>query len=667
MPELSEPHRAILRAVCDTFVPSLSRPEDPDGFWARAASDVGADQGVADLIATLPDVESAGLTMLLDALAGQGFMTASQLSREQLLRNVALASREAAGGVGALCALTMFFTYGGVDPATGQNPNWKTFGYPGPQAPPPADRPRPIQPLVPDGDLILEADAVVVGSGAGGGVIAGRLAEQGLKVVVLEAGGAFQEADFPAVELWAYQNLYYRGGPVPTADQNISMQAGAGLGGGTTINWTNCLRPKSWVRAQWAAEHGLDDVDTPAFDAHVDAVWERLGVTDACSDLNGPQERMQAGAEKLGWSFVRTTRNADPATYDPDTAGYMGFGDQSGSKQSTARTFLVDAVRHGADIVCDCRADRVLVQDGRAAGVEATYTDRATGATSAVTVRAAQVVVACGALESPALLLRTGIGGPAVGKHLRLHPCTATFGIYAEDQKAWWGPPHAGLIDEFANASGDGYGFLIEGVQYTTAVSASAIPFTTAREHKQALADFPYAATFIGLLRDHGGGSVTIDEQGEAVHHYALDSSEVDVANTRKAVEAQIRCHVAAGAHTVHLLATGMPTWRRGDDLDAFLARVARVPLRAGGMRMFAAHQMGSCRMGTDPADSVADPRGELHDTPGVWIGDTSAFPTCSGTNPMITVMALSHRTADHIAEAAGAGLPSAATQEALA
>jgi choline dehydrogenase-like flavoprotein len=124
---------------------------------------------------------------------------------------------------------------------------------------------------------------------------------------------------------------------------------------------------------------------------------------------------------------------------------------------------------------------------------------------------------------------------------------------------------------------------------------------------------------------------------------------------TRRALDAQVRLHAAAGAHQIMALAATVPTWHSGDDLDQFIARVQRTPLRAGGMRMFAAHQMGTCRMGVDPATSVADPTGELHDTPGVWIGDTSAFPTASGTNPMITVMALAHRTAENLASASGA------------
>jgi choline dehydrogenase-like flavoprotein len=495
----------------------------------------------------------------------------------------------------------------------------------------------------------------VVGSGAGGGVIAGTLARQGLKVVVLEAGGYYAEADFNQSELWAYQHLYWRGGPQVTTDMNVSLQAGACLGGGTVVNWTNALKTKPWVREQWAREHGLEDVGTDDWDRHVDAVWQRLTVNDECSDLNVPNALMRAGADALGWRFTLTNRNTDRERYDPATAGYMGFGDQSGAKQSTMRTYLQDAADAGAEILVHTFATRILAEGGRAAGVEARYGDPLTGASASVTVRAPHVVVAAGALESPALLLRSELGGPAVGKHLRLHPCTATMGTYGEETRAWWGPPHPALIDEFApGLDADGYGFLIEGVQYTTGVGASAIPWQSGEQHKALLEDFRHVATFIGLIRDHGEGRVELDANAMAAASYAL-TDPVDVATTRRAVEAQVRLHHAAGASKIAVLANTLPTWHRGEEeLEDFLVRVARVPLRAGAIKLFAAHQMGTCRMGTDPAESVADVHGELHDTQGVWIGDASAFPTPSGTNPMITIMALAHRTAERIAAAAG-------------
>lgn len=649
MPQaLSDDHRALLKEICDTFIPSIDHAPDPHGLWARKASDTGSDAVLAMTIDAMPEEQFTGLVTLLDAIGDLGFMAASRLSREQILKNLVLMGGDAAVGVRALQGLTMFFSYGlPTDPATGKNPNWDAFGYPGPVAAPPQIE-KPITPLVPEGDrLSLEADVVIVGSGAGGGVIAGTLARQGLKVVVVEAGKYLNESDFMMLEIPAFMNSYWRGGPTPTADMNVSIQAGAGLGGGTVINWTNCLRTRPWVREQWANEFGLEGVDGSEYDRHLDSVMTRIMANDECSDLNNPQQRMQAGAEALGWSFTQTTRNTDPATYDPLVAGFMGFGDPSGSKQSTLVTYLLDAFREGADIVVNTSVRRVLTESGRASGVEGVWTDPATGRTAEVVVSAPRVVVACGSLESPALLLRSGIGGPAAGKYLRLHPCTAVMGRYSEDMKSWWGAPHAGLVDEFAD-TGDGWGWLIEGAQYTTAVAAAAVPFTTAADHKQAMSDFSHTASFIGLLRDRGHGSITIDANGEAVPHYSL-TDEVDIRNTYDAIESQIRLHAAAGAETIISLAEGLPNWRHGDDLEAFITRCRRMPLRAGGQRLFAAHQMGSCRMGTDPAESVAGPWGELHDTPGVWIGDASAFPTASGTNPMISVMALAHRTAEAI------------------
>jgi choline dehydrogenase-like flavoprotein len=653
--QLSDSQRGALRAFCDTIVPRIERTPDPEGFWAMTASELGVDTGVAQLIEGIPDeVVRGGLAQLLDVIASQGIDRApSQASREQSIRNLTLASPDAAAGIAALTGMTLFLHYGAPDPSSGQNPNWKVFGYPGPASPPPQVG-KPLQPLVPDDGAELEADVVVVGSGSGGSVIAGTLAQRGAKVIVLEAAGYFNESDFTQLELQAYQQMYWRGGPTPTADGNISLQAGTTLGGGTVINWTNCLRTRDWVREQWAGEFGLEGVDGPDYDRHLDAVLERIGATDQASDLNGPQQRLKEGCEALGWHFDTIVRNADLSKYSPDTAGYIGFGDQSGSKLSADKTWLLDAYENDADLVTRTRAQRVLVENGRAVGVEAVYTGPDGTEQRAVTVRAPHVVVACGALESPALLLRSGIGGPAAGQYLRLHPANATIGVYSEDQRAWWGAPQTGLSHEFENPDGSGYGFLIEAAQYAPAIGGSAVPWTSGFEHKERMADFRYGATMISLLRDRGHGRVEIDRSGEAVPWYPMDEPD-DTRRSRHGVEAQVRLHHAAGAKAIFSLAGGLPGWRYGDDFEAFVERCWRVPQRGGGQRLFSAHQMGSCRMGTDPKTSVAGPWGELHDVKGVWIGDGSAFPTPSGTNPMVSIMALAHRTADALASAVGA------------
>jgi choline dehydrogenase-like flavoprotein len=658
---LSDSQRAILTAVCDTVVPSLPRDRDPDGLWARKASDLGVDQGAAQLISEIPDPElRGGLLQLIDALGGQGITRApSQESREQILRNTALSDPRAAAGVAALIGMTLFLHYGAPDPQAGKNTNWEAFGYPGPiSAPPQMEKPLRIHEPESSEETIA-ADVCIVGSGSGGAVVAAVLASRGLDVVVLEAAGYYNESDFNQLELFAYQQMFWRGGPTPTADGNVSLVAGTTLGGGTTINWTNCLRTRPWVREQWA-EHGLEGVDGPDYDRHLDAVLDRINANDRCSDLNGTQQRLREGTEALGWSFETIVRNTDPERYSPEMAGYLGFGDQSGSKQSADRTWLADAQEHGARFLTFTRATRVLTEGGRAAGVEAVW-QTPDGRAAQVTVRAPRVVVACGSLESPALLLRSGIGGPAAGHHLRLHPSSVVGGAYGTDQQAWWGAPQAGLCDEFAD-TGEGYGFLIETAQYAPGLIGSATPWVSGADHRQRMEDFRFTATFISLTRDRGAGQVSVDANGESVPTYAV-TDPLDLENLKKGIEVQIRLHEAAGAHRIGPLAEGAPTWRRGDDLEAFIATIKRIPFRAGGYKLFSAHQMGTCRMGEDPQTSVAGPWGELHDTKGVWIGDGSAFPTSSGTNPMVSIMALAHRTAEAIAEDAGAAAPAQAAE----
>src|SRR5581483_11367301 len=159
---------------------------DPHGFFARKASDLGIADAALGLIAVMPEDQQAGLAALLDALEAQGFSHLSQRSREQVMRNVALLGPQPAAGIQGLINLTLFLYYGLPD-QTGRNPNWDMFGYPGPVSAPPATEPA-LRPFVPDGDTTLEADVCIVGSGSGGGVMAGVLAERGLHVVVLEMG-----------------------------------------------------------------------------------------------------------------------------------------------------------------------------------------------------------------------------------------------------------------------------------------------------------------------------------------------------------------------------------------------------------------------------------------------------------------------------------------------
>ena len=276
----------------------------------------------------------------------------SQASREQVLTNLSLASPAAAVGIGSLVGLTLFVTYG---PLPG-NPNWAAFGYPGADqradaraGADPAARPRGTA-------TTLDADVVVVGSGAGGGVIAGRLAAAGLDVVVLEAGGYFTEADFNQSELWGYQNLYWRGAPdADRATSTSALQAGSCLGGGTVINWTNCLRTKPWVREEWAAARPHRRRDRRVRPAP----GRGLGAARRQRPLLGAQRHPRDDAPRRERARL-VVRAPSPAT--GPGAARPGDGrlprasaTSPASKQSTLKTYLQDAVDAGARVVVRLR------------------------------------------------------------------------------------------------------------------------------------------------------------------------------------------------------------------------------------------------------------------------------------------------------------------------
>jgi choline dehydrogenase-like flavoprotein len=486
----------------------------------------------------------------------------------------------------------------------------------------------------------------VVGSGAGGGVIAAELQRAGRSVVVLEMGQYRNESDFKQLELAGMFELYLGRGLAASEDGSIAILAGSTLGGGTVVNYMNCIRTPERIRREWASM-GIDGLDSPDFDRHIEAIWERLSVNDDATSQNRTHRKLIAACDELGYPHRALTRNADASCDDPRVCGYCASGCQKGCKQSTMKTFLQDAADAGTRFVVGCRAERVLVQGGRAAGVEASVTHE-DGSTTSLTVHAPTVVVACGAIESPALLLRSGIGGPAAGKHLRLHPASVVAGVYDDPIEGWIGQIQSALSDEFTSSEGD-YGFLVEAVGVAPGIQAMSTPWLDGASHKELLArTLKYSAPFISVARDHGEGEVVIDDYGRAVTRWSFDD-EVDARLFRKAMCELAKLQLAAGAKEIITYFQRPVLWREGEDFDAFLTEIDRGSLAANDVVAFTAHQMGSCRMGSDPATSVADGRGELHDTPGVWIGDASAFPTAPGVNPMISVMSLAHRTAANI------------------
>jgi choline dehydrogenase-like flavoprotein len=522
------------------------------------------------------------------------------------------------------------------------NPNWPALGYAGPVTDPPSaeDAPKTIRVEPVTGPrATLAADVCVIGSGAGGSVIAAELQQAGRSVIVLERAAYRNEADFRQLELVGAQELFLRGGLFFSDTGSMGLLAGATLGGGTVINSMVCLRPPDRIRSAWASM-GLAGLDTAEFDDDLDAVSQRINVNTEATKPNRVNQMLLEALELCGLPGELLPRNAS-LDDDPRYCGYCNAGCQQGCKQSTLKTYLQDAADAGARFVVGCAVDRVLVRDGRAAGVAATV-----GGETELTVEAPVVVVAAGGLESPALLLRSGIGGPAVGKFLRLHPTYFVTGLYDEEVRSWDGQFQATVSFAFAEAV-QGSGFLVESVNLSLPFWATSMAFASGAAHKERMLRLRHAATWHAVSHDTGSGEVVLDE-GEPVARWAFDNP-VDRAVAVRAHVELARLHRTRGAREIFTFHWDDLAWHEGEDFDAYVVHLEKAPYEG---LAYSAHQMGSCRLGADPATSAANPLGELHDVPGVWIGDASALPTAPGVNPMLTIMALARRTAHAIRDA---------------
>ena len=349
-------------------------------------------------------------------------------------------------------------------------------------------------------------------------MIAARLAQAGRSVLVVERGGYNNEQDFRQTEASAGA-LYLRGGVMWSEGGEIGLLAGSTLGGGTVVNSMVCLRTPREVRDAWA-ELGVEGVAGPEFDAATDRVWKRLNVNTEATFYNENTERMLAALSSRGFSHERIARNAS-LDDDPRFCGYCNNACQQGCKQSTLKTYLEDAAAAGARFLIDCKVERVLVEGGRAAGVEAVVGGGDELPGKRVTIRANDVVLAAGAMESPAVLLRSGIGGPAVGRYLQLHPAWIVNGVYDEEVRAWDGQIQSALSFDLSHCE-EPAGFLIESLTLSPALWSGAISFGGGADHRAQMLKFAHMATWHGVSHDHGCGRIVLGPDAEAVVQWDL-------------------------------------------------------------------------------------------------------------------------------------------------
>jgi choline dehydrogenase-like flavoprotein len=661
---LTASRRAVLSAVADAFIPaSAGPPALPAGsmlldfeqaILAIRAQPLGVQEEFGKLLDLL-DKPLLGLSWL-GPLRPFGQLTPAQ--REQVLLSWASSRLSPLRkGFQALRKLCMFLYYGS-SPADGSpHPAWTLLGYPGPALPlgsggPPVAATRPIQPLAPLVDTTYDCEVLIIGSGAGGGVVAGELAQAGHDVLVLEKGPYFDGADFTQREADMLSQLYEARGALSTQDGGISLLAGSCLGGGTTVNWAGAFRTPDYILEEWAREHDAPHFMSAAFQASLDAVTQAMSVNTDYARHNGQNQALRDGSAHLGQATHLIPRN-EKGLSDSDAhfqnLGYSSLGDAQGIKQGTLNTYLRTAVAHGARILPGTRALRVTTAAGRATGAEAVHTTAA-GQQVRIVVRARVVVVAGGAVHTPALLLRSGLRHPHLGQHLHLHPTVIVAARYPRAMHSWHGPSMSIVNDTYTRLHGTNYGVKLETPPTHPGLLAMVLPWRGGQQHRQLLQDADHLGSFIVLTRDRDGGRVSVDKHGTPLIDYTL--SDFDRANMLVGVQAAATIHVAAGAHTVHLPHGTLPTLRATGGVlhnPDMLAQLPQFGWRPNQFGLYSAHQMSSCRLGGQAATHPVRPNGETVEVRGLFVADGSAFPACSGVNPMLTIMALAHYLAQDL------------------
>jgi long-chain-alcohol oxidase len=646
----------VLAAVCETLLPEIRRDDDPSGLFATGAATARTADRVAGLIGSLPD--PLDRTRLKVLLAGLGSPAANLVltgrfkslqamdgaAREATLRDYATSSiplRRAGFQALKRLAHVAFYCWpleGGGHPA------WRAAGYPGP-LPQPTNAVPPLRTIAVDRDTVLDCDVVVLGSGAGGGVAAGLLAEAGRSVVVLEKGPNPGSADLTQIEGDMLGALYLDGGLIMTQSGSMPILAGSCLGGGTVINYTTSFPLPPATREEWARLSGLPLFAGARFEESLAQVTRRLDVNTRWS-TPGPRDAiLERGCHALGWHVDVIPRNVTDCKEGIE-CGFCTYGCRHGAKNSTARTYLADAAAAGARLVVHCDVERILIERGRAAGAVATV--RAPGRPArTLTVRAPIVVAACGAIYTPALLVRSGVRNRNIGHGLRLHPATAVAGIFPERVEPWTGGLQTRYSDQFADLR-DGYGVKLETAPVHFALPASGFGWESAAQFKHDVSRLGNLSIAGVLLRDRDPGRVETSREGRPRVHYEV--SGFDLEHVRRGLTAAAQLLAAAGATELFSLHTPPARIRPGESgwLERFGAAMDGRGYRYCRMSYITFHQMASCAMGADPARSVVGETGESHDVRGLYVADASAFPTSCGVNPMITIMAI----ADHVARA---------------
>ncbi|HJQ82912.1 MAG TPA: GMC family oxidoreductase [Candidatus Binatia bacterium] len=482
------------------------------------------------------------------------------------------------------------------------------------------------------------ADVVVVGSGAGGAVVARELAARKRDVVLVEEGGFFTGKDFTGEPRRMIDLLYRNRGLTGAFGRpTIPIPLGRCVGGTTTINSGTCYRAPDWVLDEWAERFGARGVEATSLAPYFERVEQAIGVRPVPDEIYGRNSRLfERGAAALGYAGARIPRNERGCL----GTGVCAFGCPQDAKQAMHVSYVPRALADGARLFTRCRVGRILVSDGKAIGIVGRFVDaddRETGRELRILAR--QVAIACGALLTPALLERSAVPDPSGlrGRNLHIHPATRVGALFPDDVRGWEEVPQAYNVHQFTRD-----GIFIQGQFVPPAMEAPALP-GVGRAHKELMARYARLGSFGALISDESAGRVRAGRGRWPRVTYQLGVA--DARRLARAIGLTAEIFFAGGATEVYSGIHSRPVLGTIDEARALQS--ATFP--ATDFEMMAFHPQGTARMGGSAETAVTDPDGRVHGTASLWVSDASLFPSSCKVNPQMTIMALATRVGEAI------------------